>query len=241
MIDQHTLLHILCYAKKKEKRWPGCDSVMPSPLHSSLHTHKGNYPNTHWEESLENLFITGRQVRSIRREIKATEAYLLCHNDFNNVDFYAASINLTITVEGPSESFFESPIRGDDDNNAIAKREMDEGVEENSDERQLLPLSFSAGQNMTGENCLDQSNAGFTVDENNEPVTENISVAITVDAVDNTTIDKTPLLVSIGALLVSISVEHQGMEFFSLQIEGKIFFIHSMYIYFGIFPSFLTI
>ena len=68
------------------------------------------YPNTHQKERMKNLFITSRQVRSIRRGSKATEAYLLHHNDFKNVNFYAASRNMAITEEGPSESLFEAPI-----------------------------------------------------------------------------------------------------------------------------------
>ena len=91
-----------------------------------------NYPNMHRKESLINLFINGRQVRSIYRGSKSTEAYLLRHNYFNNVDFYAASQKVTITVEGPSESFFEAPIQGGDDNNAAAERERYKGGEDNS-------------------------------------------------------------------------------------------------------------
>ena len=107
-----------------------------------------NYPNTHRKERLTTLFITGRQVRSIHRGSKATEAYLLCHNYFENVDFYTASQNLTITAEGPSESLFESPIQDNNDNNVEAEWERDG----NSEERQLLPLSVSAGRNMTRDN-----------------------------------------------------------------------------------------
>ena len=71
-------------------------------LHLCYHTHQGNYSDTDWKERLTNLFIIGRQVKSICKESKATEAYLLCHNDFDNVDFYAASRNVTITAKGPS-------------------------------------------------------------------------------------------------------------------------------------------
>ena len=84
------------------------------------------YPNTHPKDRLANLFITGMQVRSIRRGSKVIEAYLLRHNDFDNVDFYAASWNVTITVEGPSKSLFESPIRGNNENNAAPEQECEE-------------------------------------------------------------------------------------------------------------------
>ena len=87
--------------------------------------------------------------------------------------------NGTITAEGPSESLFEAPILVNDDNNAAAEPEQ----EENSEERQLLPITVSAGKNMTRENVLELMNAGFKVDDNNEPVPENIPVATTVDAV----------------------------------------------------------
>ena len=93
---------------------------------------RGKYPNSHWKESLTNVFITGRQVRSIRRGSMAVGAYLLRHNYFENVDFYAASRNVTIDAEGPSESLFAAPIRGNDDKNATAERERDEGGEDNS-------------------------------------------------------------------------------------------------------------
>ena len=49
------------------------------------------------------------------------------------MDFYAASRNVTITAEGPSESLFESPIRGNDENNATDEWEKDEGGDENSE------------------------------------------------------------------------------------------------------------
>ena len=113
-----------------------------------------------------NLFITDGQVRSIRKVSKGTEAHLCRHNYFDSVDFYAASQNVTITAKGPSESLFESPIRGNDDKNAAGGRER----EENSEERQLLPLSVSAGRNMTRDNFLELRNSGFTVDDDNEPV-----------------------------------------------------------------------
>ena len=79
------------------------------------------------------------------------------------MDFYAASQNVTITAEGPSESLFESPIIGNNDNNAAAERER----EENSEERQLLPISVSAGRNMTRNNFLELRNSGFPVDDKN--------------------------------------------------------------------------
>ena len=139
---------------------------------------------------LTNLSITGRQVRLIHRGGKETEAYLLPHNNFENVDFYAAYINVTITARGPSELFFEAPIQGKDDNNAVSEREQDEGDGENSEGRQLLLLSVSTGQNMTRDNVLELRNVGFAVDEDNEPVTENIPVATTVNAVAGTVIDR---------------------------------------------------
>ena len=89
-----------------------------------------------------NLFVNGRQVTSIRRGIKETEACLILHNYFENVDLYASYRNVTITAEGPSERLFESPSRVNYDDNAAAKGEL----EENSEERQLLPLSVRYGE-----------------------------------------------------------------------------------------------
>ena len=60
---------------------------------------------------------------------------------------------------------------------------------DNSEERQLLLLSVRSGKNMTRENVLELRNPGFTVDDNNEPITENIPVATTADAVAKTAID----------------------------------------------------
>ena len=54
----------------------------------------------------------------------------------------------------------------------------------------MLPLSFSAGRNMTRDNILELRNSGFTVDDDNEPVPENIPLATTVDSVSKTTIDR---------------------------------------------------
>ena len=53
----------------------------------------------------------------------------------------------------------------------------------------MLPISVSAGKNITHDNFLDLRNAGFTVYDNNEPVTENIPVATTVDAAADTDIE----------------------------------------------------
>ena len=86
------------------------------------------YPNTHRKEILTKIFITDKQVMSIRRGSKATEAYVLCHNYLENVDFYAVSRNVTITVEGPSEIFFEAPIRYDNDRNAASDRSGTKGA-----------------------------------------------------------------------------------------------------------------
>ena len=59
------------------------------------------YSKTHRKERQKKFFITGRKVRLIHRGSKSTEAYLIHHNDFENVDFYSASRNVTITEEGP--------------------------------------------------------------------------------------------------------------------------------------------
>ena len=61
---------------------------------------------------------------------------------------------------------------------------------DNSEESQLLPLSVSAGRNMTCDNVLDLSNSGFAVDGENQPVPENIPLATTANAVANTSIDR---------------------------------------------------
>ena len=74
---------------------------------------------------------------------------------------------MTITTEVPSESLFEAPIQGNDDNNAASDRER----EENSEERKLLPFSVIAGINITRDNFSELRNVGFTVDDDNEPVT----------------------------------------------------------------------
>ena len=55
---------------------------------------------------------------------------------------------------------------------------------------QLLLLSAIAGGNMTHDNFSELSNSEFTVDDENEPVPENIPVATTVDAVTDTAIDR---------------------------------------------------
>ena len=79
---------------------------------------------------------------------------------------------------------------------------------------QLLPLSVSAGQNMTRDNFFELRNVGFAVDDKNKPVPENIHVADTVNAVANTTIEKMPLLLRVGYLMVLISGEHLVVDFF---------------------------
>ena len=106
------------------------------------------------------------------------------------MDLYAASRNVTITAEGPSESFFEAPIWGDECNNNATDQERDEGWEDNSEVSQLLPLSVSAGQNITREIFSELRNVGFVIDDKNEPVPDNIPVANTVHDVTNTTIDR---------------------------------------------------
>ena len=102
------------------------------------------------------------------------------------MDFYAISRNLNITAEVPSERLFEAPIRGKDDNNAVAEQYR----EDNSEERRLLTLSVSSGRNMTRDNCLELRNIGFAFDDYNEPVPENIPVATNIDTVNDTAIDR---------------------------------------------------
>ena len=58
------------------------------------------------------------------------------------------------------------------------------------EERQLLTLSVSAGRNMTHGNFSELRNSGFSVNDENEPVPENIHVATTSNAVANTGIDR---------------------------------------------------
>ena len=53
----------------------------------------------------------------------------------------------------------------------------------------MLLLTISAGKNMTRDNFSGPRNAGFAVNDNNEPVLENIHVDITVDSVADTAID----------------------------------------------------
>ena len=54
----------------------------------------------------------------------------------------------------------------------------------------MFLLSVSAGQNMTRDKILELRNSGFTVDDDNELVPENIPVATTVNAVEDTAIDR---------------------------------------------------
>ena len=54
----------------------------------------------------------------------------------------------------------------------------------------MLTLSVSAGRNMTRDNVLELRNSGFAVNDDNEPVPENIPVATTADAVAGTVIDR---------------------------------------------------
>ena len=93
---------------------------------------------------------------------------------------------MTITLEGPSESLFEAPILSNNDKNDAADWER----ENNSEERQLIPPSVRTGENMTHDNFLDLSNAGFPVYDDIEPVPENISVATTVNTVADNAIDR---------------------------------------------------
>ena len=78
--------------KRRKKRAGMCEtaSCLSHFIHPSAPI-RGKYPNTHRKKKLTTLFITGRQVRSIFRGSKATDAYLLLRNDFENVEFYAVS------------------------------------------------------------------------------------------------------------------------------------------------------
>ena len=48
-------------------------------------------------------------------------------------------------------AYLKPPLKATMTNNAASEREQDKGGKENSEERQLLPLSVSAGRNMTRE------------------------------------------------------------------------------------------
>ena len=52
----------------------------------------------------------------------------------------------------------------------------------------MLPLSVSAGRNMTRDNFLELRNSELAVDDNNEPIPENIPVDTIVYTVSDTTI-----------------------------------------------------
>ena len=54
----------------------------------------------------------------------------------------------------------------------------------------MIPLSVSAGQNMTRDDFLDLRNSRFTVDDDNELFSEKIPVSTIVDAVTVTSIDR---------------------------------------------------
>ena len=54
----------------------------------------------------------------------------------------------------------------------------------------MLPISVSAGENMTRDDFSELSNSRFSVDDGNEPVPENIHIATTADAVSDTAIDR---------------------------------------------------
>ena len=54
----------------------------------------------------------------------------------------------------------------------------------------MLPLSVSAGKNMTRDDFLELRNAGLAVDDDNEPVPDNIPAATTVDDVAKTSIER---------------------------------------------------
>ena len=75
---------------------------------------------------------------------------------------------------------------------------MEREREDNSEERQLLPLSVSAGENMTCDNFLVLGNDVFAVDDENEPVPENKPVATTVDAFANTAVDRNDITTEDG-------------------------------------------
>ena len=123
---QRTLLHIFFIPRWKKRYGVGATaSFLARFIHPSAPIRE-KYANMHRKERLTNLFTTDRQVRSICRGSKATKAYLIPHNDFDNVDFYKASQNMIITGEGPSESLFEAPIWGNYDNNAASEWEREE-------------------------------------------------------------------------------------------------------------------
>ena len=124
--EEHTLLIFFLIPRQSKRAVVGeTASCLSRFIHPSAPIRE-QYHNTHLKDSLKNLFITSRQVWFIRRGSKGTEAYLLRHNNFENVDFYAASLNVTITAEGPSERLSESPIRGNDDKNYAAERERED-------------------------------------------------------------------------------------------------------------------
>ena len=54
----------------------------------------------------------------------------------------------------------------------------------------MLPLSVSAGRNMTCDDFSELRNAGFAVDDDNESIPDNTPVATIADAVSDTAIDR---------------------------------------------------
>ena len=107
---QRTLIQIFVMPRLKKRAGVGTTASCLDRFIRPSRPIRENYLNMHRKEMQINLFITGRQVRSTHRGIKATQAQLLRQNNFDNVDFYEASQNVTITVECPSERLFQAPI-----------------------------------------------------------------------------------------------------------------------------------
>ena len=88
----------------------------------------------------------------------------------------------------------------------------------------MLLLTISAGQNMTRDNFSGPRNAGFAVNDNNEPVSENIHVDITVNSVADTAIDINTISSEDWRFdVVDQWITSGGGVFFSLQIEDNRF------------------
>ena len=131
------------------------------------------FPTNQKSNKLDNLLITGEDIKVVRRRSPPTPCFLFRHDSFPDQELYANKRNVVITEEGHPEHFFAAVVA------PPLPAEQIQAEEQQATERIAgADVMDDALQGMTHGNLSAQDmtelqNQGITVDNDNLPVEEN--------------------------------------------------------------------
>jgi hypothetical protein len=148
------------------------------------------FPTNQKSNKLDNLLITGEDIKVVRRRSPPIPCFLFRHDSFPDQELYANKRNVVITKEGHPEHFFAAVVA------PPLPAEQIQAEQQQATERIAgADVTDDALQGMTHGNLSAQDmtelqNQGITVDDNNLPVEEN-DIGPVVQEVETAGIDWT--------------------------------------------------